>query len=500
MTAAAPVRRGGTRAPLSAAQRGLWFLHAAEPDSPSYNVPLLVPFDGPVDLPALRTALDALVARHEILRTRYAVVDEEPVQQIEPAGPVELEVVDLDGAPDAARLAARQAEAVAQQPFDLLDRPPLRCALWRGVPTGDLLLLCVHHIAVDGWSLPVLLDDLWRAYRSALAGERPELPPVALQYADFAAWEQEQHRTAAWERLVADRVGQLRGAPTRLRLGPPGEPAASGSGRFAFRLPDASARLLAERARQLRVTPFLLLLAAFQEAVRRWSAEQDFLLGTTMVNRPVAGLERTVGYFVNTVPLRCAVRPQSSFRELCADTRAEFRRAMRHQAIPLELLAAALRERRTDGRPLVQVSFGMLHTTPRVDGRQVPASELVLPAENAKFDLSVLVETGDDGFTVNVEYDAARYPQRTAHGVLDTFRALLDAASAEVDAPLCRLPAGPAVSLLAGPDTDLLADHRARTAAHPPQPARQSAPQPAARPAPATPQPSQSSPPMKGRS
>jgi hypothetical protein len=445
----------------------LWLLHAADPASTAYHVPLLVPWDGPLDLAALRAALDLLVRRHEILRTSYPVRDGRPVQLVADPAPVSIEVTDLTGVPDARAVAERAARDAALRTFALTEAAPWRCAVWTGLPGGDLLLLCLHHIAIDGWSLPLLFAELEAGYDAARAGVEPELPAIPLQYTDFAAWEREFFAGERGRELVARRVEALRDHPTELRLGALGDQPGSGADHLRFTVPAELVSRLARRARELRATPFVLLLAAFGEVVRRWSGQSRFLLGTALVNRPSPDLERTVGYFVNTVPLRCAPRPDGSFRELCAAVRAEFAELMRGQPVPLDQLVQELAPQRADtATPLIQVGCIVLHSAAEVGGQRRRTASLVLPTGAAKFDLTLLLESGED-FAGTVEFDTARYGRAVAQRVLDHFLTLLDAALTDPDTPVCRLPltTGTPNGVLVGDPTDLLADHLTRVSA-----------------------------------
>ncbi|MFJ9576945.1 condensation domain-containing protein [Streptomyces sp. NPDC101191] len=469
-------RRETGEAPLSSAQEGLWFIHRAQPRSTAYHVPLVLPCPEPLDLPALRRAVDTLVARHDILRTRFPVRDGAPVQVVDASTTVTVAATDLSGAPDATERAHREVRERAAEPFLLEEEPPLRVALWQGLPDGDLLLVCLHHIAVDGWSLALLFDELWSVYDAVLTGSEPELPEVELQYTDFARWERAVHATPEHRERVAARAERLRGLPTRLRLGAPtalrdrpgGGPAedrGDAGEELGFELDAELADRVRQRAREARITPYLLLLTVFQETVRRWSGEQRFLLGTILVNRPDPRLDRTAGFFVNTVPLRCDNRPGRTVTEAWGDMRAEFRDLLRHADVTLGQLATALGAADRTGSPLVQVGFVMLNTPPRVGGRELPVSSLALPTQAAALDLTVVVEDSGGRFTGTLGHATAHYDRATAEGVRDTFLGLLGAALEAPDAVLARLrvpgarPAGPA-----RPPIDLVADHRRRTA------------------------------------
>jgi hypothetical protein len=434
-------RRGSRAAPLSAAQEGIWAAHVADPLAATYNVALAIACDGALDVAALRTAIDTLVVRHEVLRTRYGLRSGQPAQLIGEPEPVPLQVHTVDG-PDALDQARAGIEAAARRPFALDRAAPVRFALWRGVPDGDLLSLCVHHIAIDGWSLPLLLDELWTCYDAALAGRSVELPAVELQYADFAAWERELHAAPDYQRLVAERAERLGDLPLRLRLGrpesavPAGGPAGLG-GHLSFSLTAQVSAAVRRVALRLRVTPYVVLLAAFEETVRRWSGERRFALATAMVNRPSAALERVVGCFVLSAPIRCDVRPERTFAELCRDVRREFVELLRYQGVPTEHLAA-----RRPGVALSQVGFIVLNTTIVRRGRSTPMSTFAVPTGTAKSDLTLVIEPGET-FVGTVEFDTASYARSVVEGITDTLCSLLSAAVFEPDTVLARLPIAP---------------------------------------------------------
>jgi hypothetical protein len=456
VSAPALVRRGGRTAPLSAAQHGIWVAQLSDPEAATYHVPLLIECGRRLDGAALRTALTALTARHEILRTRYEAHDGNPVQVVGDPEPVTVRThscAALD--PAAVRDAAGESAA---RPFALDTEPPLRCDVWTDRPGGDLLLLCLHHIAIDGWSVPLLITQLWAQYDAALAGEPPELPESPVQYADFAAWEDAHHRTAEHARLVAARADRLRDVAPRLRLGRPEAvlpaPGATGrGGHLSVPLEPRLAADLAAVAARLRATPYVVLLAAFAETVRRWSGEPRFTLATALVNRPDAALEEVIGCFVTTAPIRCEVRAHRTFAELCRDVRDEFTDLLRHQTVPAEHLAALL-----PGAALTQVGFIVLHTPVRqAGGRMTPISSMVLPTGTAKSDLTLLVEPGER-MTATVEFDTARYDRGTVERIVHGFVTLLSAALEEPGVPVARLPGATPV-VLTGPADDLLRDH-----------------------------------------
>lgn len=445
--------------PLSAAQRGLWYIQAAEPSSSTYNVPVTLRWNGPIDLDALRTALTTLVTRHEALRTRFPLVGGEPVQQIAEPAPLPVTVVDASSLTDADVL--EQAATQAARPFALDRDAPLRCVVWRGLPedVGDLVLLCFHHIVVDAWSLRVIFDDLATGYAAALTGSAVELPDPGMSFADYAVWESAREESA----LLARRVHQLADVEPTLRLGAfepqLSDPVESGHvTRFDF--PSGFGERFQTRAAELRVTPLVLLLAAFEEVVRRWSARSSFLLGTSMIYRPLPELERTVGYFLNTVPIRCDVRPERTFAEQCLAARAEFADAMRAQAIPFDRLVQETGVHR-DERPLVQVGIGLLPARSDESAAHWRLVDLIPATGAAAFDLTLLIELDAERPNALVEYDARRVPAFVADGVCADYVAMLQAALDAPDTVLARLPLAPGrlpggrQGILFGPEEDL---------------------------------------------
>ncbi|GAA3390683.1 condensation domain-containing protein [Streptomyces roseoviridis] len=475
----APRPASPDRAPLSFAQERLWFTDAAAPGNPTYNVPLYFRAGGPLHPKALSLALEAVTARHEPLRTVYRPADDgRPVQIVLAAEPVPVEVVDLTGAPDAAARAEREARERGRAPFDLEHGPLLRCTLWQGLPGGDAVLLTIHHIAVDGWSLAPLFDDLSRAYEAAVDGDPAALPPLPTRYADFAALERGAEHDPAALAALDERVTELLGVAPGLHLaGRADRPAAPDGTRpgaqVAVTVPPPVRTGIAALARSLRATPYVVLTAAVQALLHRWSGRSDFLLGTMTANRVHAGLEEAIGFFVNTVPLRCRVDTAGTFGELCTAVRAEAFRSLSHQAVPFDRLTAAVGAARGTGRtPLVEVGFVYQNTPVPRAGRTGWTAPVVLGTDTAKFDLLLVLEDGPDGLSVTVEYDTELYAPATARNLADGLAALLAEAVADPARPLDALPALPGE-----PAADELPPQPALPAAVPP-PAPGAAPPP----------------------
>ncbi|MET1071496.1 MAG: amino acid adenylation domain-containing protein [Umezawaea sp.] len=426
------IRLGDGVAPLSFAQERLWFIDAVMPGSPTYNVPLLVTWRESVDVKALSTALDAVVARHEVLRTTYRLQDGAPVQVVGATATVPLEVVTastVDGARADAAIRARQG-------FDLAAAPPIRCVLWKGLPDGDLLLLNVHHIAVDGWSLAALFDDLATAYTAALAATDPALPELPVQYADFAVWDRATFDTPAMGKVVADRVEELRKVPGNLVLGGARPATADGerSGdQHVFPIPDELWDRVAELAKSARATPFVVLFAAYQAVLQRWSGRDEFLLGTVTANRQHADVEDMIGFFVNTVPLRCKIGPEWTFERLCKEVRVEAFKSLGYQRIPFDQLTAR------GPRGMVDIGFA-LQNMPAPSSDAPWGTPEQLPTGTAKFDLILIVEDDAEGRRGRIEFATDQYTADVARRLGENYLALLTAAVADPGALVTRLP------------------------------------------------------------
>jgi non-ribosomal peptide synthetase component F len=432
-------RYGANHAPLSFAQDRLWFLQVTSPESPAYNVPLFTRWREPVDHGALRAALAAVVTRHEVLRTTYRVQGGRRVQVVGDDADVPVDVVALDGVPEALDKARGDAAARAVEPFDLAARPPVRCTVYQGIPGGAAVLLCIHHIAVDGWSLAPLLTDLARAYRLALAGEPVALPRLSHQYTDFAVWDRAQFTDPALARQLSDRVTELIGVPWDLRLAGAGRPSpARPARRHVFAVPAELTARVAALARDQRATPFVVWFAAYAELLRQWSGREDFLVGSMTANRGHPGLEDMVGFFVNTVPLRCRPAPDRTFTELCVLTRAEAAKSLSHQRIPFDRLTAEAAARRPEGHgTLVDVGFALQNMPqPRHDVPPPWTAPVVLPTGVAKFDVLLVLDSTPEGMTGTIEFDAGRYPAELGARLAQDYLRLLAAVLADPERPL----------------------------------------------------------------
>ncbi|MCF3122471.1 amino acid adenylation domain-containing protein, partial [Streptomyces arenae] len=449
-----PVPRDGDLE-LSFAQRRLWFLGDLDGPSAAYHIPLALTLDGALDTGALEAALGDLTDRHESLRTLYRERAGAPAQHILAAGPASRPPLPrVDSVDD--RLHADLAAAVAR-PFDLAAEPPLRAALLTLAPDRHVLLLLLHHIAADAESLAPLLRDLTAAYTARRAGHAPDLPPLPVQYADYADWQRRvlgdetdpdsvvARQADFWRRALA-------GLPDHIDL-PFDHPHPAGAGaapsrHLVLRLDARSHHRLAELARTAGASTFMALQAALAATLSRHGAGDDIAIGAPVAGRPDEALTDLVGFFVNTVVLRTDTSGDPTFRELLARTREFSLGAYDHQDLPFERLVETLNPARSMARhPLFQVMLAMdssRRALPAVPGLELGL--LDLPAGNAKFDLSLNVRetlTADgapDGLLIALEYRADVFEQTTAEALLARYVRLLEACAADPDTRIGRVP------------------------------------------------------------
>ncbi|MEA2694421.1 MAG: hypothetical protein QOJ16_3808 [Acidobacteriota bacterium] len=428
-----PRAERGRPLPLSPGQRRLWFLDQLEPGSAAYNVPVLVRLDGPLDEAALWRSLARLVARHEVLRTRFEAASGEPVQVIAATGawpPCRVEFQEL---PAGERELERLVRREASRPFDLARGP-----LYRGILVGlaaerHALLLVLHHIVCDGWSMGVILDELTALYSASAAGEPSPLPDLAVQYADFAAWQHSSLREEREGELAFWRE-QLAGAPALLAL-PTDRPrpvVQSLRGRqVAVRLPAVRQDGLQAVSRRHGVTRFMLLLAAFQVLLSRWSGEPGVLVGTPVANRTRPEIEGLIGFFVNTLVVRGDLREAEPFAGFLARVRATALAAYAHQELPFEELVAELAPERSLGHsPLFQVLLA-LHEAPiaACELGRLRLSPVPIASGTAKFDLYLALGAQGSGLAGTLEYATDLFDQTTVERFLGHLETLLAAVS-----------------------------------------------------------------------
>ncbi|ONH53354.1 non-ribosomal peptide synthetase [Pseudomonas cedrina subsp. cedrina] len=392
---------------LSYAQERQWFLWLLDPDSAAYHVPSALRLQGPLDLDALQRSFDALVARHESLRTHLYQGDEQTVQVIQPDARVEIALVQSDEAQVKA-----QVEAQIARPFDLQAGPLLRATLLRLGDEDHVLVLVQHHIVSDGWSMQIMVDELVQLYSAYSQGQDLQLPALPIQYADYARWQREwmdagekQRQLAYWQDLLGGEQPVLELPFDHQR---PAEQSHRGA-RLFVELPPALVVDLKALAQREGVTMFMLLLASFQALMHRYSGQEDVRVGVPIANRNRVETERLLGFFVNTQVLKADFDQQTSVLQLLRQVRQRSLEAQEHQDLPFEQLVEALQpERSLSLNPLFQVMFNH-QTEARLGGTGHQLSALRVEgmeweSQTSHFDLDLDVHEGAESIWATLGY------------------------------------------------------------------------------------------------
>ena len=434
-----PVRRDATLR-LSYAQERLWFLEQLEPGS-AYNVPAILELDGELEPKRLEQAFNTVIDHHEVLRTSFISIDGQPAQEILASRPVSIPCHDLGNLDQSLQSAEvrHRAEALSSSPFDLVNDALVRAILLRLAPQRHVLLLSIHHIVVDGWSMNVLLKDLSASYRGKALARLP------LQYADFAAWQ----RHKGYEGMLARQVDywrhRLADLPPLLPL-PIDHPRETERTRKAaierFMIGTELVCAVKSRASELQVTPFMMTLAALGALLARTTGQKDIPIGTPIANRTRAELEDQIGFFANTIVVRLDLEDNPSYADLVRRTREATVDAYAHQDAPFEQIVSALQpERSLSHTPLFQVLFIMQHEetySASLPGLQVRS--LPQPATTAKFDLTVALEERNGTYTGAIEYDSSLFDPGTVRSMCSQFHTLLASAVGHPEERVSRLP------------------------------------------------------------
>jgi len=441
-----PVPRQGAQ-PLSLAQQGLWFLDQLTPRSAAYNVATAFTVEGALNVEALERSVNAVVARHEALRTTISVQGAQPVQVIAPTLTLALPLIDVSVRPRAEREAHadRLAREEAGRPFDLGRGPLLRVALVRLSADEHRLLLTMHHIVSDAWSLGIVTRELMALYAAFAQGRPAALPALPIQYADVAAWQRAWLQGPALDDQLAYWRRRLRDAPALLELATDRPRPAVQSFRGArhpFALDAAARDALLALSRREGATLFMTLLAAFQTVLARYAGQDDIVVGSPVAGRTSVETEGVIGCFVNTLPLRTSLAGNPCFRELLARVREAALGAYAHQDVPFERLVEELRPARDPSyMPLCQVTF-VLYNEPPPDAEQIALRLQPLPVETAtaKFDLTWFVRETEGGLDGAFEYSTDLFDASTIRRLAGHLQALLHGIAADPDRPVHDLP------------------------------------------------------------
>ncbi|MFI7633173.1 amino acid adenylation domain-containing protein [Nonomuraea sp. NPDC049400] len=415
--------------PVSFPQRRLWLADAL--GDHGNNVQVVARVKGEVELGLLRRALDLLVARHEALRTTYVVSGGEPVQRIHEAEPCDLSVVDLTRADDVDKRVRRLVLADAKTRFDLTRLPLFTARLMRTAPKESVLLLTLHHIVIDEWSVGVLLRELVLLYDGLVRDDASTLPDMPVRYRDFAAWQRERLSGERIEPLAGYWRRKLAGARLDLALptdnSPPAEPTLRG-GRVSAPLPGKLTARLTRLAEERGATPFMVLLAAFKTLLFQHSGQDDIVVGSPIAGRTRREIEPVVGFFANILVLRTSLAGDPRFEELLDRVKESALGAYGHQDMPFETLVEMLRPDRVAHRiPVARIWF-VLHNAP-MPAFEAPGIALALeerPSDTAQFDLNMALTQTDGGLVAALEYSSDLFHRATVERLFRAYREVLE--------------------------------------------------------------------------
>ena len=435
--AAIPRRQSREPSILSHTQRRAWFLARLDPSNPAYNERRAHRLTGTIDVDALRGSLQAVLRRHEILRTTYVLVDDEPRQVVREHATLDLRRFDLSY-----MAALKRDDALAdiltieaQQPFDLETGPLARFSLIRLGDDDHVLMRVWHHIVSDGWSAGLFERELSILYNALVAGRAAELPALALQYADYAVWQRQWLAGEVLDKQLGYWKGKLANLSTLELPTDRTRPAVQSNrgARLESVLPQSLAEAVEALGHVAGTTPFMTLLAAFQVLLHRYSGAEDIVVGTPIAGRRRAELEGLIGFFANTVVLRVSLAGAPTFRELLARVRESALAAYTHQDLPFEKLVGELAPSRDLSRnPLFQVCFALQNTPDTVlalEGLQ--ASRLALPTRHAKFDLTLTLSARASGLQASWEYCTDLFERATIERMAGHFQRLLESIVAD---------------------------------------------------------------------
>jgi amino acid adenylation domain-containing protein len=443
-----PVGRDG-KLPLSFAQQRLWFQEELAQGTSTFHVDLGMRLDGPLNWAALEQTFNEISRRHESVRTSFPLIEGEVVQLVHPISRLMLPAIDLRGLNDDTEreaIDAQLAKAALEQPFDLQTGPLVRLALLSHSEQKHSVFCVLHHIVSDGWSRGILIREVSALYQAFSRGEPSPLPELKVQYGDFAVWQRERLQGEALEREINFWKDELAGAPPLLDLPtdrprPPVQTYRGGAESFTFS-PELSQRLKALSHKQ-GTTMFMLLLAAFQTLLHRYTNEDDIVVGTTIANRERSEVEPLIGFFVNMLALRADCSSNPTFLELLNQVRETTLRAYAHQTAPFEKLIQELRPKRNQGYlPLFQAVFSF-HNQPTLTEMELAGLTLTVPKrEVSTTQIDLLLDVFEDaqGLQGAVQYNADLFDRPTVVQMIAHLNNLLAAIVMEPNQRLSDLP------------------------------------------------------------
>lgn len=433
--------------PTSFAQQRLWFLYQMEPHSHAYNVPLGFELKGKLNRAALERTLNEIVRRHNALRTTFSLVENQSVQIINSYQPFTLSIVDLQPLSETERISAlpRLMDSEFTQPFDLEAGLPIRFTLLQLAEANHTLLVTLHHIVSDGWSVGVFYRELTTLYQAFAEGQPSPLPELSMQYADFSMWQREwlqgerlEEQLAYWQKQLSGPLPVLE-LPTDRRR----PPRQSFNGKeYIAGLPSTLLEPLKSLGREENCTLFVTLLTAFKVLLARYTQQTDILVGIPVANRTRVETEAMIGFFVNTLVMRSDLSETPPFRELLKHVRRTALEVQSHQDLPYDKLVEVLQPERDVSRsPLVQVVFSLQNTSQSVvELRDLTFQPLDIAIESAKFDLFLALSETETGLQARLQYNTDLFDESTIARMAEHYQTLLEGIAANPDQSISQLP------------------------------------------------------------
>ncbi|NEQ47688.1 MAG: AMP-binding protein [Leptolyngbya sp. SIOISBB] len=443
-------QQSSQRWPLSYAQQRLWFIEQLQAGTSVYVIPAVLRLTGPLQIETLHHSLQAIAQRHDILRTQFIQIDGQPYQQVAPDIDWPLPVLDLSQESEAA--VQTQIQRLLATPFDLSQAPLLRCHLLRRDRQSHLLVVAIHHIIADYWSLRLLMTEMAALYTAKVHQHPAPLPELPIQYADYATWQRQQlnaqdqaDQPTRVDQQLAYWLRQLSDPPSLLELptdyARPAVQTFRGA-RQSFALSPALSDRLKALAQQHQATPFMLLLAAFQTLLYRYTDQSDIWVGSTVTNRDRRETQNLIGLFVNNLVFRTQVSGDQPFSQLLQQVRETALDAYSHQDVPFEAIVDALQvDRHLSHNALFQVMF-ILHNTPTQSFTLPDLQITALEPETttARFDLSLDMYETPDGLTGVFEYNTDLFKPTTIQRLVGHFQKVLGAIAENPDSEIGTLP------------------------------------------------------------
>ena len=440
-----PLRKDATRFPMSFAQRGFWYLEQMQPGTGLNNIPAVIRLRGRLDVAALEKAIQTILERHQVLRARFEVQAGEPIQSILQDYRFRLPVVDLQATDETQRVAKARdlARKEALKPFDLSCGPMFRCSLIRLAEDDFIMVLVMHHIAADAWSIDIFIHELGHLYNAYRGNSDPEVPELAVQYFDYAEWQKQWLQGGRLQQLINYWRHTLEGAPSLLDfpLDKPRPYVRSFNGlHVPFQLSPELSQAIDEWCRKEQITPFVFFLTAFYVLLYRYSRQEDICVGTAVANRDLKEIQALIGLFINTVVLRTRIHQQMRFRELLHSVKDTVLDAFAHKDLPFDMLVDALKpQRQLSYNPFYQVLFDFRSRLEKMQAADLELELLEIESGTVKFDMVLSIEHTPQGYAGAWAYNTDLFYPETIQGLIRSYQTLLKDIVRNVDRPVSRL-------------------------------------------------------------